>query len=76
VNLRLDWCSHEAALFACQHWHYSRKLSAGANVYIGVWENDKFIGVVVFGMGSGRATVGTKYGLKKSLKWLSLLVLR
>jgi hypothetical protein len=26
VSLRLDWCSHEAARYACRAWHYSRSV--------------------------------------------------
>jgi len=51
VNLHLDWCSYEAAKYAVENWHYSGKVPAGKNVYIGVWENDIFIGVVIFGTG-------------------------
>lgn len=64
--LKLDWCSHEAAKWAVEHWHYSRRMPAGRNVYIGVWEDGNFIGVVLFGMGSGNSTNGERYGLKSS----------
>lgn len=62
-ELKLDWCSHEAAKFAVERWHYSRRLSKSRNAYIGVWEEGQFIGVVVFGIGSGNVTNGTRYGL-------------
>jgi len=52
MSLRLDWCSHEAAKYAVEHWHYSRSLPAGKLVKIGVWEDDQFIGAVVFGYGA------------------------
>ena len=32
---------------------------------IGVWEDEKFIGVVLFGNGAGQATNGKKYGLER-----------
>lgn len=56
MNLRLDWCSNEAAAYAVEHWHYSHALQVGKSARIGVWEGGKFIGVVVFTMGSGGAT--------------------
>lgn len=65
-TLRLDWCSHQAAKYAVEHWHYSRRMPAGRNVYIGVWEDDRFIGCVLFGMGSGNSTNGTRYGLSRT----------
>lgn len=66
MSLRLDWCSHEAARFAVERWHYSRSLSSAKNAYVGVWEDDRFIGVVVFGIGSGNSTNGTRYGLART----------
>ena len=62
-DLRLDWCSHEAAKHAVMRWHYSRRMPAGKNVYLGVWESGLFTGAVVFGLGSGAATNGTRFGL-------------
>lgn len=50
--LHLGYVSHSAARFACEHWHYSRCLPSGKLVKIGVWENGKFIGVVIFSRGS------------------------
>lgn len=63
MSLRLDWCSHKAAKYAVEHWHYSHTLPAGKNVYIGVWEDEQFIGCVLFGTGAGSVTDGRKYGL-------------
>lgn len=65
ATLRLDWCSYEAAKYAVEHWHYSGSMSSARNVYVGVWENEKFIGVVIFGIGSGNSTNGKQYGLKR-----------
>lgn len=65
-TLKLDWCSHEAAKYAVEHWHYSRSLPGASKVYLGVWEDHRFIGVIVFGLGSGSVTNGNRYGLKKS----------
>lgn len=64
VSLKLDWASSEAAKYACQKFHYSGSMPS-TQCRIGVWENDKFIGVVLFGIGAGNSTNGIKYGLKK-----------
>jgi hypothetical protein len=45
--LKLDWCSHEAAKYACEHWHYSKCVPKQKTVKIGVWENSVFIGCVI-----------------------------
>jgi hypothetical protein len=63
VNLKLDWCSHEAAKFACEHWHYSRCIPKSKLVKIGVWENSNYIGAVIFGVGATSQLVQS-YGLK------------
>ena len=64
-DLKLDWCSHEAAKYACENFHYSHTVPASRTAKIGVWENGKFIGCVIFGIGSGSATNGVAYGLSK-----------
>ena len=49
--LKLDWCSYAAAKYAVEHWHYSQSLPPFPLVTIGVWENARFVGAVVFGRG-------------------------
>lgn len=51
-NLRLDWCSYAAAKHAVLKWHYSKAMPAGKLASIGVWENDVFVGAVIFGLGA------------------------
>lgn len=63
-SLRLDWCSHDAAKYACEHWHYSRSVPAGKLVKIGVWE-PTFIGAVLFARGASDA-IGKPYGLEQT----------
>jgi hypothetical protein len=52
MSLHLDWATHKAAKYAVEHWHYSQCLPAGKVVKIGVWEDKKFIGVVLFSRGA------------------------
>ena len=61
-TLKLDWCSYEAAKYAVEHWHYSRTMPIGKMVKIGVWENDIYIGVVIFSRGAN-CNIGSPYGL-------------
>lgn len=61
-DLRIDWATHEAAKYACEHWHYSKTLPVGKMVKVGVWESEKFIGVVIFAWGMNR-NLGSPYGL-------------
>ena len=51
-SLKLDFCSHEAAKYAVEHWHYSQQLPAGKLVKIGVWEGGEFSGCVIFSYGA------------------------
>ena len=62
VDLRLDWCSHAAAKYAVEHWHYSKTMPCGKLVKIGVYESGMFIGAVLFGRGANNH-IGNPYGL-------------
>ncbi len=61
-SLRLDWCSHAAAKYAVEHWHYSRTMPIGPMVKMGVWEGEEFRGSVLFARGN-TPTLGGPYGL-------------
>jgi len=64
-ELRLDWCSHEAAKYACEKWHYARRMLVGKTVKIGAWEAGSFVGCVIFGSGSsGVGNIGPSLALR------------
>jgi len=63
MSLCLDWCSYDAARYAVEHWHYSRSLPCSKTARLGVWEDDQFIGVIVFAWGANRHLAG-EYKLK------------
>lgn len=65
ASLKLDYCSHAAALYAVQHWHYSRSMPVGKTVRVGVWEDGVFIGCVVFARGAAM-NLGKPYGLEQT----------
>ena len=54
ADLKLDWCSHEAARHAVMRWHYSRKMAYSKLVKIGVWEDARFVGAIIYGCGANR----------------------
>lgn len=62
-GLYLDWCSHEAAKFAVEHWHYSKVIPKSKLAKIGVWEDGTFIGAIIFGVGA-TADLVKAYGLR------------
>ena len=64
VDLKIDWATHKAAKYACEHWHYSRCMPVGKLVKIGVWEEGVFIGVVLFGRGASNNLL-RKYDLNQ-----------
>lgn len=64
-ELRLDWCSHEAAKYAVEKWHYSRRMPKSKLVKIGIWEGGKFIGAIIYGCGA-TPEIGSPYGLKQT----------
>ncbi len=61
-ELRIDWCSHEAAKYAVMHWHYSRRMPMPPLLKLGVWEDSCFIGSVLFARGN-TPNLGNPYGL-------------
>ena len=65
TSFKMDWCSHAAAKFACENWHYSKVIPQGALVKIGVWEKQRFVGCLIFGRGATNE-LGTPYGLKNT----------
>lgn len=64
VDLRLDWCSYKAAKYAVEHWHYSKSMPRSKMVRVGVWENNKFIGIVIFSYGA-TPQIGSPYNLSQ-----------
>jgi hypothetical protein len=64
-DLKLDWCSHQAALFAVRKWHYSKSLPPPPMVRVGVWENEEFIGCVLFARGANRNLLAP-FGLEQT----------
>lgn len=63
-DLKIDWCSYRAAKFAIERWHYSKRMPIGKLVKIGVWENKKYIGCVLFGRGA-TPNIGKPYKLEQ-----------
>ena len=62
-SLILAPASFEQAKYAVLHWHYSKAMPAGKLVKYGVWEDKKYIGVVLFGRGANHSSAHY-YGLK------------
>jgi hypothetical protein len=60
--VRVSPCTNAAAKYAVERWHYSRSLPVGRLVRYGVWEDDEFVGVVLFGRGASPYLL-TPYGL-------------
>lgn len=48
----INWATHESCKYACENWHYSKSVPVPPLVKVGAWENDKFIGVVIFSRGA------------------------
>ncbi len=63
ATLLLDYCSHKAATHAVLRWHYSRKMPAGKLVRIGVWEEGRFVGAILYGSGANR-NLSKPFGLE------------
>lgn len=64
TNFRLDFTTYEAAKYSVENWHYSRCLPSGKLIKIGVWENSKFIGCIIFSSGAN-PNIGAPYCLNQ-----------
>ena len=62
AKLHIDFCGYDAAKYAVLRWHYSKCMPVGKLIKFGVWENDKFIGAVIFGRGANKGLL-SPYGL-------------
>ena len=62
VDLKIGWATHEAAKYAVMKWHYSKAMPSGKLIRFGVWEDERFIGCVLFGRGA-TPSIGSPYGL-------------
>lgn len=58
-DLKLDWCSHAAAKYAVEKWHYSRTMPVSKSAKVGVWEGRLFIGCVLFAWGANPSMAQT-----------------
>lgn len=65
VNLKIDWATHDAVKYACTNWHYSKSVPVPPLVKVGVWENDQFIGALIFSRGAS-SNLLKPYGLKQT----------
>lgn len=65
MSFKIAPCTHEAAKYAVEHWHYSKRMPTPPIIKFGVWEGDCFIGCVMFSRGGSNA-LGSPYGLGAS----------
>ena len=63
MSLKLDWCNYSSAKWACEHYHYARRMVTGKTLKIGVWEDEEFIGCLIYGRGANNNAL-KKYNLK------------
>jgi len=64
MSLRVDYCSHKAAKFACENWHYSGTIPPIKNVTFGAWEDGDYTGTVVYSRGVN-GSIGSFVGLNQ-----------
>jgi len=64
IDFKIDWCNYDAAKYACENWHYTKKIPVNKLVKIGLWENEMFKGVLLFGLGAS-AQIYKRYKIKQ-----------
>jgi hypothetical protein len=65
ASLYLAFCDRTAANYSVRRWHYSRCLPAGRLVMIGVWEDGRFVGCIIFSRGANK-DVARRFGLRQT----------
>lgn len=65
ARLHIAPCTHEAAALAVTRWHYSGVMPSGKLIRYGVWEDDAYIGCVLFGRGANHR-LGSPFGLAQT----------
>lgn len=64
TKLLIAPCEHKAAKFSVINWHYSHKMPVGKLTLFGAWEDDKYIGAMVFGRGA-TSQIGKPFNLEQ-----------
>jgi hypothetical protein len=62
INLNVDFCSYEAAKYAVLKWHYSKCMPSPPHLKFGIWENNIFIGSIIYSRGAS-SNIGKPYNL-------------
>lgn len=65
MSLLVAPCSRKAAEHAVLRWHYSHRMPVAKLATFGAWEDDRFIGSVIFGRGA-TLQLGQRYGLTQT----------
>ena len=63
MSLEIKACSYHAAKYAVENYHYSRTMPRAKLLKFGIWEDGKFIGVVIYGCGANNH-ISLPFGLK------------
>ena len=63
-ELKIDYATHKAAKFACENWHYSKTIPVPPLVKFSVYENNKFIGCIIFSRGAS-SNISKPFGLEQ-----------
>ena len=65
MTLKIDYVQHKAVAYACKHWHYSHSVPCPPHVRFGVWEDGRFVGVVLYARGAS-GNLLKPYGLQNT----------
>jgi hypothetical protein len=56
MRVRTEPCDWATATKAVMRWHYSKRMPRGAKLTYATFEDDRFVGVLIFGVGVGKGT--------------------
>jgi hypothetical protein len=62
-NIRYGWVDRKVCEYACKKWHYSKCCPSGKLYALGFYEDDNFIGTIIFS-GGANYNMGKRWNLK------------
>ena len=65
MSFKVTFCKRKAAEYAVSNWHYSKSLPAGKLFLFGVYEDEDFIGCVIYSRGAN-INIGKPYNLQQT----------
>ena len=65
IPFHIDWLNFHGALYACKNWHYTGTMPSGKTTKMGMWEQGKFKGCIIYSRGAN-PSIGKPFELEQT----------